>query len=287
MGTTRIGAIVHTAKLDSRIRRAERHERQALARIGELVAVAAERGANGDPRIHQATANQARTLRLELDAITRAMGDSLAADQADYVAVSAWIRPLVIARGLCARAVLRHDRRRCRQRLRPLYESLGAAALAARPGEPSMLGLIGVPAPLTEAARNAAAVHRSAAAERAAHLAPYHGSALPAWCCGLASESKVLVKTLGKQLHEKLLPRVSALAGLATGWWIANTYTDSHWRSAFRSLGIGRGGTHVVSSETFQAMSFWLPVLAAALCAYLGNRLSILIRRRYRPPASS
>ncbi len=103
----------------------------------------------------------------------------------------------------------------------------------------------------------------------------------------IAREGNVLAKTMGKQLQEKLLPRVSALAGLAAGWWVANTYTDSHWRSALRSLGIGRGGTHVVSSETFQAMSFWLPIVSAALCAYLGNRLALLIRRRYRPPASS
>jgi hypothetical protein len=65
---------------------------------------------------------------------------------------------------------------------------------------------------------------------------------------------------------------------MAVGWWIANTYTDSHLRSALRSIGIGQGGTHVVSSSTFKAMSFWLPLFAAAVCAYLGERLAEFYR---------
>jgi hypothetical protein len=69
------------------------------------------------------------------------------------------------------------------------------------------------------------------------------------------------------------VPKAPALAGLAVGWWIASTYTDSHLRSALRSIGLGSGGTRVVSSSTYEAMSFWLPLLAAALCAYLGERI--------------
>jgi hypothetical protein len=60
---------------------------------------------------------------------------------------------------------------------------------------------------------------------------------------------------------------------MAVGWWIANTYTDSRMRSILRTVGIGSGGTHVVSGSTYRAMSFWLPLLAAALCAYIGERL--------------
>jgi hypothetical protein len=61
---------------------------------------------------------------------------------------------------------------------------------------------------------------------------------------------------------------------MAVGWWIANTYTDSHLRSALRSLGLGHGGTHVVSGSTLKAMSFWLPLFAAAVCAYVGERVA-------------
>jgi hypothetical protein len=80
------------------------------------------------------------------------------------------------------------------------------------------------------------------------------------------------------QLRSHLLPKGPAIAGLTVGWWIANTYTDSHLRAVARSLGIGSGGTRVVSSSTYESMSFWLPLLAAAMCAYLGERLGAYYR---------
>jgi hypothetical protein len=82
------------------------------------------------------------------------------------------------------------------------------------------------------------------------------------------------------QLRSMLLPKAPALAGMAMGWWIANTYTDSHVRSVLRSVGIGSGGTRVVSGSAYKAMSFWLPLLAAAMCAYLGERLAAYYRQR-------
>ena len=41
-----------------------------------------------------------------------------------------------------------------------------------------------------------------------------------------------------------------------------------------RPLGIGSGGTRVVGASTYDAMSFWLPLMAAALCAYVGERIA-------------
>lgn len=35
-----------------------------------------------------------------------------------------------------------------------------------------------------------------------------------------------------------------------------------------------------MSSSTYEAMSFWLPLLAAALCAYLGERIGAFYRER-------
>jgi hypothetical protein len=89
-------------------------------------------------------------------------------------------------------------------------------------------------------------------------------------------------RVVGQQLRSHLLPKTPALAGLAVGWWIANTYTDSHLRSALRSIGIGSGGTRVVSSSTYEAMTFWLPLLAAALCAYAGERVRAFYEMRER-----
>jgi hypothetical protein len=80
---------------------------------------------------------------------------------------------------------------------------------------------------------------------------------------------------------------VPALAGLAVGWWIAQTYTDSRWKSVLRTVGVGDGGTRVVSSDTLQAMSFWLPIFAAAICAYLGDRIARSFRRHYQTPTET
>ena len=87
-------------------------------------------------------------------------------------------------------------------------------------------------------------------------------------------------------MRDRLFPRLPALVGLAAGWWVANTYTDSHWKSALRSVGIGGGGTHVVSGEMYRLMVFGLPILAAAVCAYLSDRLAHFIRGRYAQLAS-
>jgi hypothetical protein len=72
--------------------------------------------------------------------------------------------------------------------------------------------------------------------------------------------------------------------GLAVGWWLGNTYTDSHFRSVLHSLGIGSGGKRVVSGETYRAMMFWLPIVAAALFAYLADRVQYVVQKRYSRP---
>jgi hypothetical protein len=117
-------------------------------------------------------------------------------------------------------------------------------------------------------------------AERERWVAPYGGRALPDWTAQAGAEATVFGRAVLTQLRSHLLPKAPAIAGLTVGWWIANTYTDSHLRSAIRSLGIGSGGTRVVSSSTYEAMTFWLPLLAAALCAYLGERLGAHYRGR-------
>ena len=90
----------------------------------------------------------------------------------------------------------------------------------------------------------------------------------------MAGEALGFGRALWQQLRAHLVPKTPAVVGMVVGWWIVNTYTDSHLRSVLRSVGIGSGGTHVVSGSTYRAMQFWLPLLAAALCAYLGERLA-------------
>ena len=168
------------------------------------------------------------------------------ADRADSALVDAWVLPVVAARGLAARAVLRHRIWQGHRELAGRYEALGRAARA---------GAALPPAPEPERP----AVLKAPAGAEAARFG----------------------RAFWAQLRPALLPKAPALAGLAVGWWIANTYTDSRWKSLARSVGIGSGGTHLVSSETYRAMSFWLPLVAAALCAYLGDRIAVAIRERH------
>jgi hypothetical protein len=94
------------------------------------------------------------------------------------------------------------------------------------------------------------------------------------WSGKAGAEAMAFGRAVWQQLRAHLVPKAPAVAGMLMGWWIANTYTDSHLRSALRSLGLGSGGTRVVSGSTYRAMSFWLPLLTAALCAYVGERLA-------------
>jgi hypothetical protein len=271
----RTTAMVHTTRLEFQLRRAQQREQEALARAGESLAAAEHWPDDGaaEPLLAEV-----RRLRLALDEYKAGIACSMESDRADVVSVARWMRLFVVVRGLCTRAVLRHHTNRCRRELRPLHERLGALALAEAGGPAAPR----VPGTLIEAVRGARAEQKTAVAERALRLAPFGGSALPGWLGRLADEGKALGCALVAQLRGQLLPRASALAGLVAGWWVAYTYTDSRPRAILRSIGIGQGGTHVVSGETYKAMSFWLPIMAGAVCAYLGDRIARRVREHYQ-----
>ncbi len=273
----RIGAVVHATRLQLQLNRARQTERDALTQVGELLA-ASTHVPTGDEA--QALLARIRRFALERDADSAAVATSVEADRADYVTVAGWMRPLVVIRGLCARALLRHRIARCHRDLRPLHERLGAVALTDPGSAPDNPAMAGGPA---DKARSARAELESIATERARRLAPFEGRALPRWAGNLPGEGKALGRALAQQVQVQLFPRASALAGLAAGWWVAHTYTDSRPRSVLRSLGIGQGGTHVVSGDSYRAMSFWLPIVAAAIAAYLGDRAAKWVQRRYQP----
>ncbi len=244
MSLANIVALFHTTRLRFDAWRAERRQAETLRRAGQDVANHPQAGA--DDRLQPLFAALHRH-RSRLDRLSAALATSLETDRAAYGSVVPWLRPLVMLRGLCDRAVLHHQLQRCRRDLGVCHEALGRAALALSVEQPR----------------------------------PLAGEPRPQWLSMLTHEGRALGAAVGHQLHSRLAPRVSALAGLAAGWWVASTYTDSHLRSIMSSVGISRGGTHVVSSTTYKAMSFWLPILAAATCAYLGDRLARAIRDRY------
>ncbi|HEX2450467.1 MAG TPA: hypothetical protein VHJ69_04980 [Gemmatimonadales bacterium] len=178
-----------------------------------------------------------------LSALAAEQDRSLAADRVDYPQVDVWMRPVVALRGLATRAVLRHQIARGHRQLRARYEALGRSPI--EDGGPS------------------------------ADSASGDGN----WRPAAGEEAARFGRAFWAQLKPAILPKAPAVAGLAVGWWIANTYTDSRWKSLARSVGIGSGGTQVVSAETYRAISFWLPLLAAAVCAYLGDRIAAVWRR--------
>ena len=249
----RFQAQFHEIRLDLRSRRLRRRERLALRRLGAEVASS---GAAGGEALASHLAGIAESERriAALLAETRA---SLEADRADLRELAGWMTPVVLVRGVCTRMVLRHRRSIERRALRPRLEALGEMVSGSSASE---VGALRVQLALI-------------ASERERWGAPYGGSALPAWAPQAARETVGFGRAVLRQLRSQVFPKAPALAGLAVGWWIANTYTDSHFRSALRSIGIGSGGTRVVSSSTYEAMSFWLPLLSAALCAYLGERI--------------
>lgn len=261
----RLQAQLHAVRLDLRRRHLHRQERTALRRFGEEIAAGPDGGGSAElSRLVTEIGNANRRLA----ALAAERDASVEADRADLGRVAAWVRPVVVARGVCTRLVLRHRCRAGRRALRPRYEALGelsvrsGAGLARRDLVDSRAGLDRVKG------------------ERERRLTPFGGTAHPAWTARAGTEAAGLGRAIVSQLRSHLLPKAPALAGLVVGWWIANTYTDSHVRSVLRSVGIGSGGTRVVSGDTYKAMSFWLPLLAAAVCAYLGERVAGYYRQR-------
>jgi hypothetical protein len=249
----RFQAQFHEIRLDLRARQLRRRERLALRRLGAEVATS---GAVGGEELAPLLAEIAEGERRAAALLAESQA-SLEMDRADLRKVAGWMKPVVGVRGLCTRMVLRHRRSIERRALRPRLEALGELVSGSQVSE-------------VVALRKQSAL---IASERERWGAPYGGNALPTWAPQAARETAGFGRAILMQLRSQVFPKAPALVGLAVGWWIANTYTDSHLRSALRSIGIGSGGTRVVSSSTYEAMSFWLPLLAAALCAYVGERI--------------
>jgi hypothetical protein len=249
----RFQAQFHEIRLDLQSRQLHRRERLTLRRLG--AEVASTRAADSEA-LTPLLAEIAEGERRAADLLAEGQA-SLETDRADLREVAAWMKPVVVVRGVCTRMVLRHRRSIERRALRPRLEALGEL-------------VSGSPASEVVALRERRAL---IASERKRWGAPYGGSALPRWAPRAARETVGFGRAVLMQLRSQVLPKAPALVGLAVGWWVANTYTDSHLRSALRSIGIGSGGTRVVSSSTYETMSFWLPLLGAALCAYLGERI--------------
>jgi hypothetical protein len=196
----------------------------------------------------------------KLAGFERAIPLSLARDRADWAAAPVWARCLVVVRGVVDRAVLR---------------ALCARASADRVAACAELALASLDSAQGDLARIARADHQRVVAAEAA-LQP-----LP----GAVREVHHLGRAVAIEARRRLVPRLPGLVGLGVGWWIAQTFTDSEISAHLHSWGLGAGPRHAVSSDTLHAMSFWLPLLAAAVCSYASSRITALIRARYSSEA--
>ena len=270
---TPVRAMASELRFDVRLGLLRRRERRALLRLG---AAAAEFASLRDPTVRQHL-DQIGAATLRMGELRKAIASSLQADRTDYPAVSPLVRPLVVLRGLCARAILRHQIKVIVRELSPAHQTLAETLLRNEEARTRL------PAPLAGAVLAIRAELHTVSRARADRLARLGGPVLPAWFPRLGREARELVRSVWLQLRPNVLPRFPALIGLAVGWWLAETYTSSHLKSVLHSLGIGSGGRKVVSGDTYRAMSFWLPIMAAGLCAYLADRARLLIHRRYLP----
>jgi len=252
-------------------RQASRDERRALRALGAGLVAAA------GPLPPAASA--ARGEVASLDEVARTLGDeltaSLALDRRDYAAVAGWLRPLVIARGLATRQLLRHRLRRLARRREDSLVHLGAAAAAdSSPLPPATATLLAAVLEAQER-RDAAA----AAEERL--LAPLGGRLLPAPAGWLAAEARAFGSALLREGRSQVVPRLPALVGLAAGAWVARTFTESGFLATLHSWGIGSGPRLAVSPGTYRLLAWGLPLLAAATFSYASSRVAGRVRARY------
>src|SRR5262249_54441686 len=78
----------------------------------------------------------------------------------------------------------------------------------------------------------------------------------------------------------KQMPGISALLGMAAGSAVASTFTTSPWKATLARWGVIQGARHVVSGPVYQFLSVALPILVAAVTAYLVHKILTNLRER-------
>ncbi len=88
----------------------------------------------------------------------------------------------------------------------------------------------------------------------------------------ILKELKELTYSLSRQVFNQI-PGVSAIVALIVGGWVASTFTTSPLKATLAQWGLINGGKHLVSSQMYQFLSVTLPILMAAVTAYLVQKI--------------
>jgi len=271
----RAKAVYASWELDLRLARLRREEAAAVAQAGRKFRTASlEPGPAPSEPVAKALASVAE-LEEHSRALAERLASSLEADRRDYRETgSEFGRWLIVVRGILDRLVLRDEAGLAKRQLPGRQTELGrrvvedAAAFERVPAEDRARCLE------TRDARTNAQV------EHDALLAPYEGEALPAWLRVALGEVRTFATFVKDELTKKIYLRLPALAAMAAAWWITEHFTKS---SAFEArwndwTGEGRMG---LSEQALDLLSFWLPLIVAALVAYLLSTVTKRVRRRY------
>jgi hypothetical protein len=141
-------------------------------------------------------------------------------------------------------------------------------------------------AELSEHVKTAEAKVREVCEARSRALVEAGLSPAPPLLARIGRESAHLGKAIAAETRSHVVPRIPGLVGLAAGWWLAHTYTDSQWSATVHAWGFGDGPRRALKPETYRMLAFWLPIAAGGIASYLGLRLGAFFRARYgaEPP---
>jgi len=267
-------AVTSTWEIDLRIRRLQREETAALTQAGRRFRTASlEPGPEPTAPVAQALARVA-----ELEEHARILAERLAAslevDRRDYRETNTGLgRGLIVVRGILDRLVLRDEAWRARHELPGRQAELGARVMVDEAARERL------PAEDRERAMVAHAALERVREERAALLAPWGGKALPRWLRTTRNEVESFCTFVKEELTKKVYLRLPALAAMGAAWWITRHYSSLRFESNLNHFtGEGRTG---LSEAALAQLEFWLPMVVAALVAYLLAAVTKRVRRRY------
>ena len=273
----RVSALIAALRGDHRIRVATDRARRSLTEAGAALAGSSTPAVAKDAAA-AALCKGIHDFDVTTDDLRAALDASLDADRQDWARATPLMRWVIVFRGWLDRWIVRDRIKYHRHAADNLRRELGELAFD---GIHEALSA-DVPPPIRDGITMARADIVAAQVARAQRLAPWNGRPLPMWLDTAVRETREILRHVWLVLKGRFFLSVPAIGALVASWCIAFYFTDSTIERIRR--GIGFGGRHHLSAGSLSALKFWLPVLAAGLCAYAVSTIARRIHRKYAPP---